>query len=345
MSISHLASGQSAEHQETNVAAPLEITPEISNKPESSVEQGRTPLNESFRINRGWWREKNRKALADTEFRFNVRNYYFDRHKFDGSISQAWAIGGWAGLKTGYFFDHLSLGATVYTSQKLAGENDRDGTLLLAPGQKGYTVLGEAYVDLRLIDDLDLFVGRKEYDSPYINRNDTRMTPNTFEAIVLDGKNKLGEKGEFVRYWVGYFDKIKERNSEDFVSMSEDAGASVDRGVYTFGALYKTGNYSIGAINYFCPDTINIGYAEATAVIPVAGLRPKFSAQFTDQRSVGADRLTGSSFSAQQFGIKADLPVKSALFTAGFTTITNGANMQSPWSGYPGYTGVQTPCP
>jgi len=49
-------------------------------------------------------------------------------------------------------------------------------------------VLGEAYADIRFVDDVHLYVGRKAYDTPFINRNDTRMTPNTFEAIVLMGR-------------------------------------------------------------------------------------------------------------------------------------------------------------
>ena len=53
-------------------------------------------------------------------------------------------------------------------------------------------MLGEAYADIRIIDDLNLYVGRKEYDTPFINRNDVRMTPNTFEAIVLQGKVSFG---------------------------------------------------------------------------------------------------------------------------------------------------------
>ena len=319
----------------------LEFLPKTYRKVNSSVEQGQSPLYDSFQINRGWRLEKRREAFRDTEFRLHLRTYYFNRHKFDGSTSLAWAIGGWAGLKTGYFLDHISLGATVYTSQKLYGPADTDGTLLLAPGQKGYTVLGEAYLDIRIIKGLNLLVGRKEFDSPYINKNDTRMTPNTFEAIVLEGNYEFDEKDESLRYGAGYFDRIKERNSEDFVPMSQDAGASVDRGVYVLGALYKRKGFSIGAIDYFCPDTINIGYAEARAELPIGDWRPKLSLQFTDQRSVGDNALTGESFSVQQFGIKADLPVENALFTAGYTFVTDGLNMQSPWSGYPGYTSVQ----
>ena len=63
---------------------------------------------------------------------------------------------------------------------------------LLAPGQNGYTVLGEFYTELRIVKDVGITVGAKGYDTPFINRNDTRMTPNTFEAVVLQGRTKLG---------------------------------------------------------------------------------------------------------------------------------------------------------
>src|ERR1043165_2993658 len=158
----------------------------------SSVEQGHTQIDQTFDF-REFQLETRKTALEDTKFEFNLRTYYFDRHKFDGSESEAWAIGGWAGLKTGYFLDHIAFGAPVYTSQPLYAPDDKDGTLLLKPGQEGYTVLGEAYADIRIVKNLNLNIGRKGYDTPFINRNDARMTPNTFEAIVLQGKVEFDE--------------------------------------------------------------------------------------------------------------------------------------------------------
>ena len=157
----------------------------------TSTEQGQTPLVDSFDF-RQWRLEKRRQALKDTKFEFNLRSFYFDRSDFNGSEKQAWAIGGWLGVKTGYFLDHVAFGATVYTSNPIYAPDDRDGTLLLAPGQNGYTVLGEFYTELRIVKDVGITVGAKGYDTPFINRNDTRMTPNTFEAIVLQGRTKLG---------------------------------------------------------------------------------------------------------------------------------------------------------
>src|SRR5438552_6180191 len=158
----------------------------------TSVEQGQTPLDEAFEF-RQWRLEKRRQALKDTKFELNLRTFYFDRSDFSGAEKQAWAIGGWLGVKTGYFLDHIAFGATVYTSNPIYAPDDRDGTLLLAPGQNGYTVLGEFYAELRIVKDVGITVGAKGYDTPFINRNDTRMTPNTFEAIVLQGRTELGK--------------------------------------------------------------------------------------------------------------------------------------------------------
>jgi len=337
---------------------------------ELSTEEGHTEIDQLSGF-RQFQLEKRRKALEDTKFEFNLRTFFLDRNKFDGIESEAWAIGGWLGMKTGYFLDHIAFGATAYTSQPLYAPDDRDGTLLLNDGQEGYTVLGEAYADIRIIDGLNLSVGRKAYDTPFINRNDVRMTPNTFEAIVLQGRTEfdggtpagpdvnangtaLSKEGKDVvapapkkdvavlKYGIGYFDEIKERNSGAFVSMSRDAGAAVERGVYTAGIIYEKGKFSIGGIDYYSDDIINIGYGETKFEIPFTeSVRPRFALQFVDQRSTGNDLLQGSDFSTQQVGIRAEIPFHKALFTAAFTHADGDANLRNPWSGYPGYTSVQ----
>src|SRR4029077_7132181 len=101
---------------------------------------------------------------------------------------------------------------------------------------------------------------------PFISRNDNRMTPNTFEAAVLQGRTKLGTSSSeapvtadgmglskdakeiavpaaspapdvpFIKYGLGYFYAIKERNDSEFVSMAQDAGANVQHGVWSAGA-------------------------------------------------------------------------------------------------------------
>ena len=45
------------------------------------------------------------------------------------------------------------------------------------------------------------------------------MTPNTFQGVTLGGRIDV------VKYLVGYLWEIKPRNSDEFISMSEQAGA------------------------------------------------------------------------------------------------------------------------
>src|SRR6478736_2208970 len=379
------ALGQQEKEVDIWTAAPSDLTLAVTQVPPvltvtqvapedsalTSTEQGHTPLVDSFDT-REWRLEKRRQALKDTKFELNLRSFYFDRSDFSGAEKQAWAIGGWLGVKTGYFLDHVAFGATVYTSNPIYAPDDRDGTGLLAPGQNNYTVMGEFYAELRIVKDVGITVGAKGYDTPFINRNDTRMTPNTFEAVVLQGRVKLGESGgdatvttdnmglskdgkevavpsptpaqdvASIKYGLGYFYAIKDRNSSQFVSMAEDAGADIQHGVWAGGVNYEKGKFNIGAIDYYSQDIINIAYAQTGFEVPLAtDWRLRFAGQYVDQGSVGDNELQGHSFSGHQFGIKVELPVKKALFTAAFTHAWGNANLQNPWSGYPGYTSVQ----
>ncbi len=66
-----------------------------------------------------------------------------------------------------------------------------------------------------------------------------------------------------------------------------------------------------------------------------------FAAQFTDERSTGSELLTGSSFHVTQWGLMASTSYRNAILTFAYTNVSTGADMQNPWSGYPGYTSVQ----
>ncbi len=310
-----------------------------------SSEDTATHLDKSFGVQTydEWVAETRRKAWADTDWNVQIRSYYLDREKYDDSESEAWALGGSAGFKTGYFRDRYSFGATVYGSGKLYGPDDKDGTLLLKPGQEGYAVLGEAYGEVLLTQDVRMTIGARTFDTPYLNKNDSRMTPNTFLAGVVQGLHgdPKTSRGEW-RWGAGYFDKIKERNSDEFVSMSDDAGASIKRGVYAAGANYTRGDLSVGAVNYWSSNVINIFYTEAKYAVPIGGnAKLRFAGQYSDQQSVGEDKLTGSDFHAKQFGLKAELAAGGALLTSAYTKASGDRDMTAPWSGYPGYTSVQ----
>ncbi len=317
---------------------------------DSSGEQGQVSLDESFGAltSRERIRRQRKKAWQDTQVDAQVRSYYLDRSRFDGSQSEAWALGGRVGFKTGYFRERLAFGATAFTAQRIYGPEDKDGTGLLAPGQQGYSVIGEIYGQFVFMDGLTLDFGRKGFNTAFINESDTRMTPNTFQAAVLLGQFG-GENGSAKwRFGAGYFDKIKQKTSEEFISMATAAGAmdGVERGVYAAGANISrplsSGEVSVGAINYYSPDILNIFYTEAKVTFPVADYAfLQLAAQYTAQDSTGADLQFGVPFSADQVGVKAELSAGDALFTASWNTNGNDGALQSPWGGIPSYNSVQ----
>ena len=81
----------------------------------------------------------------------------------------------------------------------------------LTPGQEGYYVPGEAWGALRYQDYALLKGYRQIVDQTYINPQDNRMTPNTFEGVTLGGKVA------WVQYLGGYLWQIKPRNAEVYV--------------------------------------------------------------------------------------------------------------------------------
>lgn len=283
--------------------------------------------------------------FRDSKFDVDLRTYYFYRSNYpnsDPQINEAWAIGGSASYRSGWFLNHFGVGAVYYLSEPLYAPDDRDGTQLLRPGQKPIAVLGQIYGRVKLVEDNYINLYRYQYDTPYINSNDIRMVPNTFEGYTVTGAwgGKDGAPG--LKYGGGYITKIKPKNSDDFVWMSQQAGAPNKTGVVLAGATFSLGRFSIGAIDYYCDDVINTAYAEAKYTLPVnQKLGFSFAAQFTDQRSVGEDLLPGSSFSVNQFGVQAQMSYSGAQFTLAFTADGSGNDLQSPWGGVPGYTSVQ----
>lgn len=282
--------------------------------------------------------------FRDTKFSAQLRSFYFDRDKYDGSTSEAWALGGSITYLSGWLADFFRLGATGYTSQPAYAPDDKDGTLLLKPGQEGYSVLGQLYGEFKFSDKIFGAIGAKTYNTPYINANDIRMTPNTFEGATFYG-TLGGAQGEpSFRFGGGYISKIKQKNDDGFVPMSEAAGVtSVDRGVYALGGNYLNGDFSIGAAEFYSNDIINIFYAESKYAFKFGdGYRLSLAAQYSDQQSTGNNLLTGKSFSTNQWGVKSDLSLGGAgLLTLAYTSTADGDTMRNPWGGYPGYTSVQ----
>ena len=261
----------------------------------------------------------------------NLRTYYLDQESLTGAPASAWALGGWAGLRSPWWGDMFQVGLVGYTSLKLYGPDDKDGTRLLAPGQETITVLGEAFGAVRILGQT--FTGyRQRINRPFINIQDNRMVPNTFEAYTLTGA------ASDVSYTGGYITKIKKRDAEHFVWMSDGAGGSGDhKGTAFAGATWDfVKNGYVRADFQATDDVFNTLYADGKYPIALDEQTVlALGAQYIRQKSVGAAQI--GNFSTWGAGLQATIargPFGGQLY---YTQTGKGFDTQNPYGDHPSY--------
>jgi outer membrane porin, OprD family len=315
----------------------------------SSADEIKGPLSSSFlkeRLKGPFFpilKEKLQKLppfFRDTKLGFNFRTYEFDRDNdgfvdADGSNdNKAWAVGGSIDYQSGYVFERLALGASYYTSQKINGDLNEGGTNLLEPVQNGFDVLGQLNIQVKLTEDINFRAYRQSFSLPYLNKDDSRMVPNTHEAYIATGINALPN----IDFITGYVNKMKQRNSDSFKHLSSVAGATgTDDGLVMAGARYHINdNADFGAINYYSFNIMNILYAEANYLSYLTKIIPlKLSAQFTDQRSIGNESI--GDFDTRSGAIKASISYKGAVVNTAASITDDNDGIRSPYGGRPGY--------
>jgi hypothetical protein len=117
------------------------------------------------------------------------------------------------------------------------------------------------------------------------------MTANTFEGITADGKVDV------VQYFAGYLWKVKPRNEDTFVFMSQRAGAAgSDDGVILRGVrVTPLAGLRIDAAEQYGIYTFNTVYLEGDYLLPLdENWKLRLGAQFTDQRAVGDELVANA---------------------------------------------------
>ena len=276
-------------------------------------------------------------AAQDTTLIVHPRTFYYEGTQNTGTENEAWTLGGWIGYRSPRFREMLSLGLTVYGSLPLYAPADGDGTFLLKPGQEGYLVLGEVFGALRYRHYALLKGGRQMVNQGYINPSDIRMTPYTFEGVTIAGE------ADSVRYLAGYLWKVKQWNSDEFISMAEKAGAQgSDAGVGMIGLqLTPLTRLRVEVSDQYGFDTFNTLYVKGDYRHPLNDAwQVGVGAEFTDQRAVGEALVTNAAIPKWRTSVGAarvQLIHGNLKLTSAYSVTGSGNAIQNPWGTYPGY--------
>jgi outer membrane porin, OprD family len=301
-------------------AADVDYEPNQQSNIESPVEEEAAK--------KGFW--------ESSTLKFKPRSYYLDRFRDNRPDITGWSLGGAIEFKSGWLLDRIKFAGAFWTSQKAYGPSDKDGTQLFKPGPESINVFSEAYATVRIVDDLELRVGRQSFELPYLGSHDIRMIPNTFEAITL-----VRPSTEGLAYIAGYVDAIKQKNDNQFVSMSEAAGVrDGNQGVVFAGAQYIFKNDTlIGAINQHTFDVFNTVFAKVERAFLInEDLVLKAFIQYTDQRSVGIAKI--GEFNTSLISGKLELTFGNATFRVGGSSTGSRKGIQKPYGNPANYLSI-----
>ncbi len=268
------------------------------------------------------------------EFGLQPRLYY--RYLQNGSGSQeAFAAGGSLSFTSGWWRDTLQLGITGYTTQPVFAPNRAGNTGLLRPNGDGFSVLGQAWAKVKT-GPATATLFRQALQLPFINGNDSRMIPNTFEAYQLEV-----EPWKNLRLNFGYVAGMKPRTSANFEPMSEIAGApQVDRGTSFAGFLLGSEERAyLGAIGQLTWDLFSCTYVQTGRTWQVSqDVEIRGDLQFINQRSVG-NQLLGT-FNTQLYGARLTASYAGALISLEVTDTADGTGIRSPFGGDPSFNSL-----
>jgi hypothetical protein len=280
--------------------------------------------------------------FRDTEIKLNNRSYWFAEDNFGEDKPEALTSGGLLSYQSGYLADFLQLNATLYTSQPLYAPADAGDTLNLTTDGDQITTLGQANARAKFLGQ-EITAGRELVRTPYINPEDDRMIPNTFEGIVLLPAAERDDP--HLDYIASYLWRFKPRNDIDFEPFTEPLGVSEDEGVLINGVHYRAANFNVGFVNYWIKDAMNTAYGEVDYTLPIGDASPdgpalRIGLNDIDQRSVGAELMPGSPFATHQASARLIASYRGLVVTGAVSRVGRDAQIQKPYGWSPAYTAM-----
>lgn len=284
----------------------------------------------------------------DSTFSGDLRTYYFTRNYGNESAppnQTAFAMGGMLQYLSPSFFDGFRVGAAYYLSSPLGlGSDERERVDTTLPGDKAVSVLGQAYLQYQNTWAL-LRAGNILIQTPWLNEDDTRMVPATYQGII-GIFNPFKTKDFSVTALRTFKFKGRTANSFDDLNLYNFALSkftATNKGALAVGGRYNPDNLNAQVWFYQFYDIARLFYVDVTRTFKTDyGFDPIIGGQYVRERGDGDNLLApigGGAANADAYGLLAGVKVGNASFTLGYNwmPIRTGAygqgNLISPYTG------------
>ena len=202
------------------------------------------------------------------------------------NTTYATGVGGVIKYETGRW-KNFNIAVGAYFSEKIGGlsGDPADGKLntdFFDENGDSYAYLGEAYIDYAWSNG-SLRWGRQQIDSPFINTDNIRMLPHTYEALWIryDPSELLHLEGGYTSKWAGF---ASGGDPGQFKQVGED-------GIYALGAIYQLKpTHNLQAWYYDFTGSYQLLYTDVMYTQNDLGLGVQF-ADYSEENNSGIDGI------------------------------------------------------
>ncbi|MES9944528.1 MAG: OprD family outer membrane porin [Candidatus Thiodiazotropha sp.] len=173
-----------------------------------------------------------------------ARLIHFDRDfENDSSDREQTALGVELNYTSPQFGDIVGIGVSGYLVEDLDDDGaTREDILTLDDGElDGFSLIGQAYINLTPTKNSVIKIGRQKHKSIFLSSSGSRAVPNTFRGI-----NAVFKPIKGLSIYGTMYDEWSRRARDDFEGFATDRSEEGDIDyVGIIGAKYKVGSYTI----------------------------------------------------------------------------------------------------
>jgi hypothetical protein len=267
-------------------------------------------------------------AFANGGLKGEFRNFYYVRDFDESTDRRDIASGGMLYYRTDAL-NGISGGIAFYTGQSLFNDDADDVYGLLGKDDNGdhqdFSVLAEAFLQADF-NDTTLKFGRQELETPFVNGDDNRLTPQSVEAYTLENKSIPG-----VTLTASYVPKMKGKAASEFVSMTEYAEVSGGKEPVILGGLVYDGveNLTLQIWDFYASELFNGIYLRSDYSRSINDEWSFFGAvQYLKQNDVG--KMLGGPIDTYTYGFEVGLEGKGLQAGVGYGAVGD-QDVLYPW--------------